>query len=143
MAIPTNEEILSALGRLDSKVADDLESQWLELKPWQGSKEDMKVAVEYAACFANAEGGVVVFGVADRTRGRAKAIHGAAGYDLDVWRRGPCWISFPSPRRDSWRDRAEPSRRRTTCPKEWPRIFWEGPPTPGFAASTRSAMPSW
>ncbi len=76
------------LGRLDSKIADDLESQWLELKPWQGSKEDMKVAVEYAACFANAEGGVVVFGVADRTRGRAKAIHGAAGYDLDVWRRG-------------------------------------------------------
>ncbi|HYX23705.1 MAG TPA: RNA-binding domain-containing protein [Thermoanaerobaculia bacterium] len=88
MAIPTNEEILSALGRLDSKVADDLETQWLEVKPWQGSKEDMKVAVEYAACFANAEGGVVVFGVADRTRGRAKAIHGAAGYDLDVWRRG-------------------------------------------------------
>src|SRR5436305_9998023 len=88
MAIPTNEEILSALGRLDSKVADDLETQWLEIKPWQGSKEDMKVAVEYAACFANAEGGVVVFGVADRTRGRAKAIHGAAGYDLDVWRRG-------------------------------------------------------
>jgi len=88
MAIPTNEEILSALGRLDSKVADDLETQWLEVKPWQGSKEDMKVAVEYAACFANAEGGVVVFGVADRTRGRASAIHGAAGYDLDVWRRG-------------------------------------------------------
>jgi ATP-dependent DNA helicase RecG len=48
----------------------------------------MKIAVEYAACFANAEGGVVVFGVADRTRGRAKAIHGASGYDLDTWRRG-------------------------------------------------------
>jgi len=29
-----------------------------------------------------------VFGVADRTRGRAKAIHGASGYDLDTWRRG-------------------------------------------------------
>jgi ATP-dependent DNA helicase RecG len=26
--------------------------------------------------------------VADRTRGRTKAIHGAAGYDLDTWRRG-------------------------------------------------------
>lgn len=46
------------------------------------------MAVEYAACFANAEGGAVVFGVADRTRGRAKAIHGASGYDLDTWRRG-------------------------------------------------------
>ena len=48
----------------------------------------MKVAVEYAACFANGEGGVIVFGVADRTLGRAKAIHGATGYDLDTWRRG-------------------------------------------------------
>ena len=48
----------------------------------------MRIAVEYAACLANGEGGVVVFGVADRTRGRAKAIHGASGYDLDTWRRG-------------------------------------------------------
>jgi len=45
-----------------------LDTQWLDFKPWQGPKEDMKIAVEYAACFANAEGGVVVFGVADRTR---------------------------------------------------------------------------
>src|SRR5947209_5115285 len=68
MAIPTNEEILSALGRLDSKVADDLETQWLEVKPWQGSKEDMKVAVAYAACLANAEGGEVAGGRRPRPR---------------------------------------------------------------------------
>lgn len=48
----------------------------------------MRVAVEYAVCLANADGGVVVFGVADKTRGRTAAIHGARGYDLDVWRRG-------------------------------------------------------
>lgn len=88
MSIPTNVEILTQLDRLDTETADDLETQWLEFKPWTGPREDMRVAVEYAVCFANAEGGVIVFGVADRTRGRAAAIHGARGYDLDVWRRG-------------------------------------------------------
>jgi ATP-dependent DNA helicase RecG len=47
----------------------------------------MKVAKEYTVCFANADGGVVIFGVADRTKDRAAAIHGVRGYDLDVWRR--------------------------------------------------------
>jgi ATP-dependent DNA helicase RecG len=85
---PSNEAILALLDRLDAETADDLESQQLEFKPWQGAKDDLKVAVEYVACFANAEGGVVVFGVADKVRGRAQAIHGAVGYDLDAWRRG-------------------------------------------------------
>jgi ATP-dependent DNA helicase RecG len=88
MSIPTNSEILALLARLDTEIADDLESQWLDFKPWIGPKDDMKLAVEYAVCFANAQGGVVVFGVADRTKGRAAAIHGARGYDLDTWRRG-------------------------------------------------------
>jgi ATP-dependent DNA helicase RecG len=88
VTIPTNTEIVTLLDRLDSVPADDLETQSLDFKPWQSPKDDMKLAVEYAACFANGEGGVIVFGVADRTRGRAKAIHGARGYDLDVWRRG-------------------------------------------------------
>ncbi len=88
MMIPATHDLLGLLDRLESATADDLESQWLDFKPWQGGKDDMKVAVEYAACFANGAGGVVVFGVADRTRGRAKAIHGASGYDLDTWRRG-------------------------------------------------------
>jgi ATP-dependent DNA helicase RecG len=86
--IPTTHDLLALLDGLESATADDLETQWLDFKPWQGRKEDMKVAVEYASCFANGEGGVIVFGVADRTRGRAQAIHGASGYDLDVWRRG-------------------------------------------------------
>jgi ATP-dependent DNA helicase RecG len=88
MAIPTNADILALLCQLDSCVADDLETQWLDFKPWRGARDDMKVAVEYAVCFANANGGVVVFGVSDRTRGRAAAIHGASGYSLDAWRRG-------------------------------------------------------
>ena len=88
MNLPSDHEILATLDRLSGAVADDLESPHLEFKPWTNAKDDMRVAVEYAVCFANAEGGVIVFGVADKTRGRASAIHGAKGYDLDVWRRG-------------------------------------------------------
>lgn len=87
MSIPSNSEIIAMLDQLDRCVADDLETHWLDFKPWTGPKEDMRVAIEYAACFANAQGGVIVFGVADRTRTRAAAIHGAKGYKLDTWRR--------------------------------------------------------
>lgn len=87
MSIPTNADILSLLVRLDHDIADDLETLWLDFKPWTDPKDDMRVAIEYAVCMANSEGGVVVFGVADRTRGRASAIHGAKSYILDVWRR--------------------------------------------------------
>ncbi|OFW16193.1 MAG: hypothetical protein A3H27_15255 [Acidobacteria bacterium RIFCSPLOWO2_02_FULL_59_13] len=86
--IPTNEEILALLDRLDEGTADALESLHLEFKPWNDPKACMKVAIEYAVCFANADGGVIVFGVADGVRGRAAAIHGAKGYDMDIWRRG-------------------------------------------------------
>jgi ATP-dependent DNA helicase RecG len=88
MSLPTDPEILEVLDRLQLCIADDLEAHNLEFKPWNGPKEDMRVAVEYAACFANGDGGVIVFGVTDRARGREQAIHGAKDYDLDVWRRG-------------------------------------------------------
>lgn len=85
--LPSNSDLLTLLARLDEVSADALESEWLDFKPWTGTKEDMKVAVEYAVCFANAGGGVVVFGVDDKPVGRMKAIHGAKGYDLERWRR--------------------------------------------------------
>jgi ATP-dependent DNA helicase RecG len=88
MSIPTHAVIMKILDQLNNCVADDLESQFLDFKPWQGPKEDLRVACEYAACFANASGGVVIFGVSDKQRGRANVIHGAAGYDLDVFRKG-------------------------------------------------------
>jgi ATP-dependent DNA helicase RecG len=88
MSIRTNSEILALLDRLDTFVADDLETQSVHFKPSTGPTDDMKVAVECAVCFANAQGGVVVFGVADRLRGRGAAIHGARGFDLEEWRRG-------------------------------------------------------
>ena len=83
----SDHDLLALLARLDEVPADALESEWLDFKPWTGTKEDMKVAVEYAVCFANAGGGVVVFGVDDKQIGRMKAIHGAKGYDLERWRR--------------------------------------------------------
>lgn len=41
MPIPTNEEILKLLDQLDHAVADDLETQWLEFKPWTDPKEKL------------------------------------------------------------------------------------------------------
>ena len=88
MNAPNNNEILILLDQLESNVADDLETLWLEFKPWTDTKSAMKEAVEYSVCLANADGGVIVFGVADKVKGRKAAIHGARGYDLDTWRRG-------------------------------------------------------
>ena len=83
--IPTDQQILDLLDGLETQIADDLESKWLDFKPWIGPKEDMKLAAEYAVCFTNAEGGVVVFGVRDKKRGRTEAIQGVGKYELDKW----------------------------------------------------------
>jgi ATP-dependent DNA helicase RecG len=85
---PSDADILKVLERLDQVPVDDLETAWLEIKPWTDARDDMRIAAEYAVCFANAGGGVVVFGIRDRTVGRAAAIHGSGKADLDVWRRG-------------------------------------------------------
>jgi len=84
--IPSRDDVLRLLDQFNEHVADDLESDVLEFKPWEGAKKSMTVAVEYAVCFANAYGGLIVFGVKDRTRGREEAITGCNRYDLDVWR---------------------------------------------------------
>lgn len=88
MAMPhPDSELLALLDRLGHLPADALESETLDFKPWTDPKDDLKVAVEYAVCFANADGGVVLFGVDDKKLGRENAIHGAKGYDLERWRR--------------------------------------------------------
>lgn len=87
--MPSREDVLRALDQLDTKVADELETEFLEFKPWlPDPKANMAEAIEYSVCFANKNGGVIVFGVKDRTRGRANAVTGCTRYDLDVWRRG-------------------------------------------------------
>jgi ATP-dependent DNA helicase RecG len=86
--IPSDEIILHLLDRFDEVSADALESEVLDFKRWEGAKKSLSEAVAAAVCFANAEGGLVVFGVKDQTKGRANAITGCERYDLDVWRRG-------------------------------------------------------
>src|SRR5262249_3468465 len=88
VSIPTNAELLAFLDDLNRTIGGDLESSWLDFKAWTGTREDMKTAIEYAVCLANADGGVIVFGIDDKKLGRAAAIHGASGYHLDTWRRG-------------------------------------------------------
>ncbi len=88
MTNPSDSEILELLNKLDRVPADALESDWLDFKPWKNAGEDLKVAIEYAVCFANGKGGAVVFGVEDKVIGRSKAIHGIGNCDPDVWRRG-------------------------------------------------------
>ncbi len=80
--LPSAEAILAQLPLLDVKTADDLESETLDFKRWEDAKKSLAAAVEAAVCFANAEGGVIVFG------GRERTITGCERYDLDVWRRG-------------------------------------------------------
>lgn len=86
--LPSPESILTLLPILDEKVAEALESETLDFKRWEDGKKSLAVAVETAICFANAEGGVIVFGVKDDVVGRRQAITGCERYDLDVWRRG-------------------------------------------------------
>lgn len=87
--IPSREDILRLLDRLDSEPADALESDVLEFKPWLSDvKNNLAEAIEMAVCFANANGGMIVFGIKDKVVGRKHAIAGCERYDLDVWRRG-------------------------------------------------------
>jgi len=85
MATPTNQEIIDLLDLLDSHPAGDLESDVLDFKPWEDAKASRKVAVEYAVCFANANGGVLVFGIHDKQRGRANAVQGVGRVDRGQW----------------------------------------------------------
>ncbi len=87
-SIPSPETILQLLDRLNEVVADDLETECLDFKRWRGVKESMTEAVEMAVCFANAQGGMIVFGVNDSVRGRNKAVGCCDRYDLDEWLRG-------------------------------------------------------
>ena len=88
MSVPDHSQILALLDRLEIESGDALESHFLDFKRSQGPKEDLKVACEYACCFANAAGGVLIFGVDDKAVGREVAIQGVKGHEPDVFRRG-------------------------------------------------------
>ena len=71
-------QIEALLPELELCVADDLEDQDLDFKQWDTQSRDkaVKTLVQMAVCMANGGGGTVVFGVADRAKGRGRAILG-------------------------------------------------------------------
>ncbi|MBC2770961.1 ATP-binding protein [Pusillimonas minor] len=71
-------QIEALLPDLELCVADDLEDQDLDFKQWDTQSRDkaVKTLVQMAVCMANGGGGTVVFGVADRVKGRGRAILG-------------------------------------------------------------------
>ena len=78
MTVLTTQEISTLIERLDGEAADALESDVLEFK---SAKVSAKSIRESVVAFANAQGGTLVIGVADRTRSRSAAIQGIENID--------------------------------------------------------------
>jgi ATP-dependent DNA helicase RecG len=79
-------ELRKLCERLDSGPADAIESETLECKGWDESpaakEPQIKMLRETVVCLANARGGVILLGIADRKRTRREAIHGV-GENVD------------------------------------------------------------
>lgn len=71
-------DISSLLERINVTKADTLEDQDLDFKEWKyrSLNDAIAAVIEMAICMANGGGGTVVFGVKDKTLGRANAIQG-------------------------------------------------------------------
>lgn len=84
-------ELRAALERLDSGPADRIESETLECKGWDDDPaardSQIRSLRETVVCFANARGGVVLLGIADRKRTRQDAIRGVENLDTRELRR--------------------------------------------------------
>ena len=87
-------ELSELLNRLDGEPADALESETLEFKSWDSQGQQRKAQLrslrEVVVAFANARGGLIVIGVADRKGTRSDAIQGvgdlvAAGLRRDIY----------------------------------------------------------
>lgn len=86
-----SEELIEQISRLDTQTADDLESETLEIKGQPRGRDELKRwLTDMAVCFANQRGGCVLVGIADRVKGRDKAIVGVGsvsfrGLERDVY----------------------------------------------------------
>jgi len=71
-------EVRSLLDEIERQPADGLEDQDVDFKEWNSRSmaDAARLVVEMAVCMANGGGGTVVFGVNDKTIGRAQAIVG-------------------------------------------------------------------
>lgn len=74
----SKNEIIGLLDLLENQIADDLESQQLDFKQWneRSLEDNIKLMIKMAVCMANGGGGSIIFGVADKVKGRAKSIFG-------------------------------------------------------------------
>jgi ATP-dependent DNA helicase RecG len=87
----TSEELLAQLEKLEEGIADDIESETLEIKGKPRGRDDLKQwLIEGAVCFANQRGGCLLVGITDRVRGRRQAIAGIGdvsyrGLERDVY----------------------------------------------------------
>ena len=81
----SKDEISRLLDKLETNIADDLESQQLDFKQWitRSFDDNIKLMLKMAVCMANGGGGSVVFGVADKVKGRSNAIVGVP-QDIDT-----------------------------------------------------------
>ncbi len=79
------DEVRATLNRLDGESADEIESQTIEVKAWNPSprstKDQLLADRESVVAFANASGGTLILGVADRERTRAAATTTCAARD--------------------------------------------------------------
>jgi ATP-dependent DNA helicase RecG len=81
MTININELIEKLI--LEGLIAEDLESETIEFKPFPNNKEKLaNLLREYAVCFANSKGGQLILGVEDKIRGES-AIKGCKSYNLE------------------------------------------------------------
>ena len=80
-----NREIAELLDALEGQPTSSLEAQDLDFKEWnrRSTASAVDLVVEMAVCMANGGGGTVVFGVNDKTVGRAGAIRGVPP-EIDV-----------------------------------------------------------
>lgn len=88
-----NSPLVETIARLEGTPADGLESETLEFKSWDSAvstlekKRRIRVIRESVVAMANARGGTIVLGVADRKRTRKDAIHGVGNLNRDRLRR--------------------------------------------------------
>lgn len=95
----TVAQIEALLPELEHHIADELEDQDLDFKQWDAQSRDkaVKTTVQMAVCMANGGGGTVVFGVADRVKGRSQAILGLPP-EIDVNQLKKAVTTRPTPR---------------------------------------------
>lgn len=85
------EDLLVQIDRLAKETADDIEDETIEIKSRPRGRDELRRwLVDNAVCFANQRGGCLLIGIADKTKGRDKAIVGVGevsfrGLERDVY----------------------------------------------------------